>query len=247
MKKKFAAALMALSLGPICTAALTSDLEQADALYATRTETTGASEALALYEKAINADKSAVTAAWKAARACYWIGEHSEAKRDKLEYFQRGLRWATKATELDPKSVEAHFWVAGLNGSYGETKGILKSLMLLKPIRKELDTINRLNDRYQGGAGYRVLGIIDYKVPGLAGGSKKRAREQLNKALMIDPNNPFTQYYLAEFLFTAEADKKQALEHLDTLQKLSVSDDVDGPDLKMIQQKGERLRRQIGT
>lgn len=227
--------------------AAADSIEQADELYAARTETTGAEKALVVYEEILTKEPNSVEVLWKAARSCFWMGDHAADKKQKVADFEKGIAYAKRAVEIEPRSVDAHFWLAGLWGSYGETKGVLKSLSLVKPIRKELETVNRLNDRYQGGAGYRVLGIVDYKVPGFAGGSKKRAIEQLNKALTIDPSNAFNHYYAAEYFATAGGDKMKAVEHLDTLKDLETNDDVDAPDLKSIQTKGENLRRQIGT
>ncbi len=224
-----------------------ADLTKADQLYAQRTETTGAAEALALYEQAAAANPSEVAPLWKAARATYWLADHAKAKKEKIALFEKGIAIAKKAVELDPKSIEAHFWLGGLYGSYGEVKGVMKSLALVKPIRQEMNAINQLDEKFQGGAGYRVLGIVDYKVPGIAGGSKKRAREQLEKAVAMDPSNAFNQYYMAEFLGTAGGDKKKALEHLDILKGLTPTADVDAADLKMMKERGERLRGQIGT
>ena len=243
MRKLFLACLMLPLLGPAEEPSL---MELADKIFSTRTPETGADEALALYEKELQTQPTSAEAQWKAARACYWLADHGKSKKEKIKKFEQGIAFAEKAVALDPKSTDAHFWLSGLYGSYGELKGVLKSLALLKPIRTELHTINRLDDHYQGGAGYRILGIVDYKVPGFAGGSKKRARELLNKALAIDPNNPFNRYYMAEFLATAAGDKKTAREHLLILKDLAVNEDVDAPDLDQIKKKGEKLMTQIG-
>lgn len=219
-------------------------IERGDALYSQRTESDGAKQALAEFVKAASEDPSSVTPLWKAARACYWIADHTSSKKEKLALIEKGIALAQQAIALDPKCVEAHFWLGGIYGTYGETKGIMKSLAMVKPIREEMSTIIRLNDRYQGGAGYRVSGIVDYKVPSFVGGNKKRALEQLNKALAIDPTNAFNLYYMAEFL-SSNGGKQQAKEHLKTLQTLTTSEDVDGPDLKMIQEKGRKLQEKI--
>lgn len=247
MKKWFVGFLFFAGMISSSWADTSAVIDQADKIYAVRTETSGGQEALTLYEQVLSSEPTNATALWKAGRACYWIAENAKNKKEKMAAFDKGIAYTLKATELDPKSIDSHFWLAGLWGSYGEAKGVLKSLALVKPIRKELETINRLNDQYQGGAGYRILGIVDYKVPGFAGGSKKRAVEELNKAMAIDPNNAFNRYYMAEFLGTAMGKKKEAIEHLDVLKSLSASTDVDLPDLKRIQAKGERLRVQIGT
>ena len=101
--------------------------------------------------------------------------------------------------------------------------------------------MNRVNEHYQGGAGHRVLGIVDYKVPGIAGGSRKRAIENLTKALAIGPDNPFNHYYLAECLLELGR-KDEARTHLDAVARVGTSADVDAPDLASIQAKGAALR-----
>ena len=83
-----------------------------------------------------------------------------------------------------------------------------------------------------------MLGVVDYKVPGFIGGSKKRAKEELEKAVAMDPNNPFTHYYLAEFYkITGDAAKKKA--EIDALRTLLVSPDL-VPEQKMLQEKADR-------
>lgn len=221
-------------------------IDQGDRLFAARTESAGAPQALAYYIQAASAAPSAATPLWKAARACYWIGDHSKIKKEKIIAFEQGISFSEKAVQLDPSSPDAHFWLGGLYGSYGEVKGILKSLSLLKPIRKEMETLIKLNDRFQGGAGYRVLGIVDYKVPGFAGGDKKRALQELSKALAIDSGNAFNQFYMAEYLATAAGNKSGAREHLDAIRLLTPTADVDAADLKLVSGKADALRAQIG-
>ncbi len=91
-----------------------------------------------------------------------------------------------------------------------------------------------------------MLGIVDYKVPGFAGGNKKRSLEELNQALAIDPKNPFNQYYIAEYYATAVGEKPKAREHLSILSNLDVTTDTDAPDLAMMKARGEELLAKIG-
>lgn len=217
-----------------------------DALYARRENPADAQAAFIEYEKALAADPSSSEAAWKAARACHWIGDHARQKREKLAWYERGIEIARAAVERHPDSAECRFWLAGLYGSYGEARGVLKSLSLLKPIRRELREVVRIDPTYQGGAGYRVLGIVDYKVPPIAGGNKKRALELLEKSLAIDPEDPFTTYYLAEY-FSVVGEREAALEKLDSLRALAPGAEYDAADLKFIQAKGETLRKKLSS
>lgn len=214
-------------------------LKQADAAYAGRENIDQAKAALNLYEKAIAADPALVEAHWKGARAAWWVGDHVAKRSEKLALFQKGIDLAKQGVALDSASVQSHFWLGGNYGSFGEAKGVLKSLFLLKPIRKEMEEVIRLDDKYLGGGGYRVLGVVDYKVPGFAGGNTKRSLERLQKALSIDPNEPFTHFHLAEY-YKVTGNKAKAREHLQIIETLTVPE-ASLPELRMVQKKAEKL------
>jgi len=236
-------ALFLSVMNPVSAIAANAEIAAGDAAFAARTATTGAAEALALYEKA-GEGPDAVEARWKAVRALHWLGDQSTARKAKSDYFERGITAAQAAVAATPDRPEARFWLAALYGSYGESRGVLKSLKLVGPMREQLEAINRIDERYQGGGALRVLGVIDYKVPGFAGGSRKRAIERLERAVTIDPANAYNQFYLAEGLFEVGR-KEEVLEHLDTLAGLGTNADVDGPDLATVKKKGEELRKKL--
>jgi tetratricopeptide (TPR) repeat protein len=194
-------------------------LAQADAAYAQRTDLAKAQDALTAYGEGLREDPKDPVACWKAARAAWWVADHSEKKADKLVYFQKGIDYAKQGLANRSDCIECHFWLGANYGSFGESKGVMKSLSLVKPIRQEMAKVNRLNDHFMGGAGYRVLGTVDYKVPAIAGGSKKRALEELMKAFTIDPQDPFTLYYLAEYYKTV-GNKTQMNENWNAFQSL---------------------------
>jgi tetratricopeptide (TPR) repeat protein len=217
-------------------------LAQADDAYAKREDLPQAKIAMITYRRLAESNpKMAVEAYWKASRSAWWLGEHAQERAEKLQYFQTGMDLAQRAIALRPYAVEPHFWLGANEGSYGDAKGIMKSLSLVIPIRNEMEEVININDRYMGGGAYRVLGVVDYKVPALMGGSKKRAKEELEKALGMDPNNPFNHYYLAEYYkFTGDKAKKVA--ELVALRTLPVADDL-VPEQKMLQEKADRELR----
>jgi hypothetical protein len=236
--------LVAVFLGPSFLHAEegASLISQADAAYAKREDLPEAKIALITYERAAAALSSSTTAGlvecdWKASRAAYWLGDHEKDRSERMTYFSSGIALAQKAIAINPDSVEAHFWLGCNEGSYGDTKGVLKSLSLIKPIRHEMAEVIRLNDRYSNGGAYQVLGVVDYKVPGLMGGSKTRAKQELEKALSIGPNDPFNHYYMAEYDKTIGEDSKAKAE-IDILRTLTVEPDQ-VPELKMLQERAK--------
>lgn len=194
-----------------------------------------------IYERAATGADAphAVECYWKASRSAWWIGQHADDRAAQQVYHQKGMDLAKKAIHLNPDCVEAHFWLGGNQGSFGEAKGVLKSLSMVKLIRHEMAEVIRLNDHYLSGGVYHVLGAVDYKVPGFVGGSKKRAKEELEKALAIGPKDPFNHYYLLEFC-ALTGDKARARAEMEILRTLNVPPE-DEPELKMVQEKASRL------
>jgi tetratricopeptide (TPR) repeat protein len=238
-----AGCLLLLSWGARPARAANAEIQAGDALFSQRTPSTGAAAALSQYEKAMDGPDRP-EALWKAARALHWIGDQSSNRKEKLAAFEKGLAYAKEAVARAPERPEPHFWLAALYGSYGEARGVLKSLALVGPLREQLEAINRIDEHFQGGAGWRVLGIVDYKVPGFAGGSKKRALERLQKAMAMDPTNAFNVYYMAEG--SAECGRRDdAARYLDALARLTPTADVDAADLASMQRKGEAFRAKL--
>jgi tetratricopeptide (TPR) repeat protein len=231
-----------LFLVPYAIAGSNLKLQQADTLYSQRNDSAQAKASLDAYAGALKENPTDIEALWKSSRAAWWVGEHS-AQNEKAALFQKGIDWAKEAIRLNPDDLNAHFWLGANYGTFGEAKGVLKSLFLVKPIRQEMEEIIKRDSSFMGGAAYRVLGVVDYKVPGIAGGSQKRALENLTKAATYDANNPFNQYYLADY-FANRGEKDKAREHLSLLNSLSVAPDVQ-PDLLFMQEKGRRLAQTL--
>ena len=214
-------------------------IAQADAAYSQRDDVSQAKVAMLSYERAAAQDLSRTAEClWKASRTAWWLGEHGETRAERLSYYQKGIDLAKKVLALNPESVEGHFWLGGNLGSYGEVKGVLKSLSLVKPIRLEMGEVIRRNEHYLNGAAYHVLGAVDYKVPALMGGSKPRAKAELEKALSLGPSDPFNHYYMAEFAKTI-GDKARLQSELAALRTLQVAPE-DAPELKMVLEKAAR-------
>ena len=215
-------------------------LTQADAAYSKREDIPEAKIAMVIYERAAVTDSAhAVEAYWKASRAAWWLGENTADRVEQLQNFQTAIHFAQKAVQLNPDSVEAHFWLGANEGTYGKAKGVLKSLSLVKSIRHEMAEVLRLNDHYLSGAAYRVLGVVDLKVPALMGGNLTRSKEELDQALRLGPEDPFVHYdYVQFYLASNNSDKARAA--LQGLRALQVASEM-APEHKMLIAKAEKL------
>ncbi len=124
-----------------------------------------------------------------------------------------------KAIALRPNGVEGHYWLGVHTGSYGETRGVLKSLFLKNDIIDEMNKAIAIDGNYEKGGAYCVLGRLYFKVPGLFGGSNKKSRQNLEKCRQIAPKNSVNLLFLAETYWDMDEeeaghpDSGRALEH----------------------------------
>jgi tetratricopeptide (TPR) repeat protein len=144
-------------------------------------------------------DPGAFDAAWKLARADYWLGGHApEAERRR--FLEDGITAGQKAIALQPNRPEGHFWVAANMGALAESFGLRQGLKYRRPVREELETVLRLDPAFQQGSADRALGRWYFKVPGLFGGSHKQAEAHLRASLTYNPNSTASHFFLAEVL-----------------------------------------------
>jgi tetratricopeptide (TPR) repeat protein len=244
MLKAIKAAFLALTVGAFTPASWAASpvslIAQADAAYAKRDDVPEAKIAMVLYERAAFSDTThAVEGYWKASRAAWWLGENAADRNEQLQDFQTAIGLAQKAVQLNPDSVEAHFWLGANEGMLGKAKGVFKSLSLVKPIRHEMAEVIRLNDRYLNGAAYRVLGVVDFKVPALMGGNLTRAKEELDKTFLMGPNDPFVHFDYIQY-YKVIGDQEKARHALADLRALMVPPEL-APEQKMLIRKAEKL------
>jgi tetratricopeptide (TPR) repeat protein len=191
-------------------------LSQPRAAYELRSSPAKAKAAVDLFGKALKADPKSYEASWEGARACYYYGHYDLADApdsEVLALFQEGIGRARAAVALNPKGAEGHFWLGVLDGVYGETKGIFKSLSMVPEIKQEMAAALAINPSVEGGGPDRVLGRLYFKLPGFKGGDNKKSIEHLEKSLQDAPTNALTRLYLAE-TYKSEGMKDKALEQV---------------------------------
>jgi len=218
-------------------------IAQGDKLYAEMKDMATAQEALSKYREAAIKAENKFEVFWKLSRILYYIGTRTESKKEKKIIFGQGLYYAKKAVALEPEKPDGHYWLGVNYGVYGQARGMLKSLSFVKPIKEAMNKVIELDRGYEDGGPDRVLGRVYFKVPGFAGGSKKKSLEHLLKSKELAPNEALTRCYLADALLSfKEVDKaREELEYV-----LSIESDprwIAGVDVhkkdakKMLQKK----------
>jgi tetratricopeptide (TPR) repeat protein len=168
-----------------------------DSLYADR-----ARQAAALWSAALAADPASFDAAWKLARADYWLGGHAPGTERRV-FLEGGIAAGRTATALDARRPEGHFWMAANMGALAESYGLRAGLKYRKRIKEELQTVLRIDPAYQQGSADRALGRWYYRVPGLFGGDRTLAEEHLRASLRYNPSSTASHYFLADVLIDA--------------------------------------------
>src|ERR671924_1629464 len=183
----------------------------ADALFSYGEDTARDLQALATLTRALVTDAHNYQVLWRAARAYYQVGEDA-SDREKQRYFERGIETGQRAVAQQPAGVEGHFWLAANYGGLSEIQGIWQAFQMVKKVRAEMEAALRLQPDYEDGSAYRALGEIARQLPGVLGGSLKRAIAYFEQGLRVAPQNMGLKLALAKAYL--EAGQRQASQQL---------------------------------
>jgi tetratricopeptide (TPR) repeat protein len=192
----FLATVATLSIFGMTTATQTSVPDDPDALYAMREDWGSATRSADLWEQHASTNYEA---AWKLARACYWLSSHGpdDGRRRQLE---RGVSAGENAVRLGSDQPEGHFWLAVDMGRLAQAAGLRTELKYRGRIKSEMERVLSIDAHYQNGSADAVLGEWYRTVPRLFGGSHHEAEVHYRRALEIDPRNPPALQYYAQYL-----------------------------------------------
>jgi hypothetical protein len=167
-----------------------------DALYARREDLDSARRATEIWARRAAAGID-FESAWKLARASYWIGTQG-LKDERRAALERGVKAGEQAARLEPKRPEGHFWMAANMGALAESFGLRQGLRYRGRIKDALERVLAIDPAWLQGSADRALGRWYFRVPGLFGGSDRKAREHLEKALAYHPQSTLTLLFLAD-------------------------------------------------
>jgi predicted Zn-dependent protease len=149
-----------------------------------------------MLRQARTADPNSYDALWRLAKFNYYLAIHTEGdEQDKA--FREGIDAGKAAVALQGNKPEGHFWLgANYGGSLEE--GAIFGLATVEDVRNEMQAVLKLDEGYQDGSAYMVLGLVDLKAPKLLGGDSHKAVEQLEKGLRFGESNALLRLHLAE-------------------------------------------------
>jgi tetratricopeptide (TPR) repeat protein len=173
-------------------------IAKADKLFAGRDNLESLKQAVALMEDLAKREPANFDAFWRLARYKFYLADHEKDDSKKGKILGTAMDAGKKAVELDSSRVEGHFWLAASTGEYADLKGALKSLSLVRTVRREFEAALAINPSYENGDIYSALGQIDLSLPKLLGGNDRRGLERLEAGLKVGPNNSDLKVTLAE-------------------------------------------------
>jgi len=126
------------------------------------------------------------------------------AKKDaqRAEIADLGVDAAREAIHLAPKNAVAHYWLGMNLGQSARTK-TLGALHLVRQMEDEFKQALQLDPKVDHAGPDRSLGYLYRDAPGwpTSIGSKKKAREHLERAVQLQPDFPDNQLALLETLY----------------------------------------------
>jgi tetratricopeptide (TPR) repeat protein len=223
------------------TRTLSGPVQQADDYYLGRRNLDNVRTSLHLLRQEVAEHPNDYEAWWRISMFTCYLARHAPAE-EMMDHLAEGAEAGRNAVALSPDSPEGHFWLGANLGLTAEKRSFLKALSLVDSIRKEMETVMRLDPDYEQAAGMRTLGRLDYRAPFFKGGDKRRSVELLQQSLERFPKNSMTMLYLADS-YLALGRRKEAFDLLEQILNLC-PDPLYGPEQEENQEVArERLAR----
>jgi tetratricopeptide (TPR) repeat protein len=207
--------LLSLSLSPLnsLSYAQAGPYDSGDAAFKNRGVPEQAHKALTLYREYFKKNPKDPEAGWRVAAGCYFVGMRlTQTQGEKSKLHTEGVEAAQAGIAADPKCGACYFWKAINLALLGQTKGSLKMFFTLGEIKENLKKSIEIDPAYMGAGAYRLQGQIEQELPGIVGGSNKKARAFYEKAIETAPEEPLNYIFMAKLLALEFDDLKAALE-----------------------------------
>jgi tetratricopeptide (TPR) repeat protein len=215
---------------------------EAEALYEGREDLNKARVAVASLRQARVADYGNYEAAWKLARAAFYVGDHSDNDSEIDDMFREGTEAGKAAVALQPDKADGHFWL-GANYGGAAAHSTLANLSSFQDIKREMEAVLKIDESYQGYSAYLGLGRLYLQAPRAFGGDTAKAIEYLEKGVKLSPNNTMMRFHLAEAY--AEANRNaEAKKQIETI-KASTPDPAYAAEHKDAVAKADKLLQKL--
>ena len=171
-------------------------IAEAEPLYDGREDMTKARTAVTALRQAHAADYGNYEAAWKLARAAFYVGDRTDVDTEQDAMFKEGIDAGKAAVQLQPNKPDGHFWL-GANYGGSAAHSTLSNLSSFQDIKGEMEAVLKIDEGYQGYSAYLGLGRLYLQAPKMLGGDPAKAVQYLEKGVKFNPTNTLMRYELA--------------------------------------------------
>ena len=192
-----AAVLAAVLAVPLAVPAQTSTEQAQTLLSSYREDITRIDRARDLLEAAVARDGTDVRTLVLLSRAWFLYAENrTETEEARLAAYEKGRAAAERAIAGAPNDPGGHLWLAINLGSWAQVKGLFRSLLTLNTVRREVDTVLRLDPNNVDA--HIMAGSLNREIPAIMGGDKAKAEEHFKTAQRLAPHRSGGRIELAK-------------------------------------------------
>jgi tetratricopeptide (TPR) repeat protein len=217
-------------------------IAEAETLYEGREDIQKARVAVASLRQARIADYGNYEAAWKLARAAFYVGDRTDSDSERDDLFREGTEAGKAAVQLQPDKPEGHFWL-GANYGGAAAHSTIANLSSFQDIKREMEAVLKIEEGYQGYSAYLGLGRLYLQAPRILGGDTAKAIEYLEKGIKLNPNHGLMRFHLAEAYESSNRDA-EAKKQIEALMALT-PDPKYTAEHKSAIEKGKKLLEKI--
>ncbi len=189
-------------------------------------------KALDLCMEAVKKDPNNFKANWMAAQACRKYGMDAQELgladwKDTCKlYGKKGMAYAEKAIELEPKKADGYYWYGMNVGIYADSVSILTALKegLKDKTQNSFETAYKIDKYYEDAGPMAALGRFWYVLPWPLNDEDKSMdyfREYQKTEFFGTEDNVQVNVYFAELLMESSKTEKEAKALLEEVPKIS--------------------------
>jgi predicted Zn-dependent protease len=193
-------------------------IAEADKFYAERADLVKVRQGIVSLRQAQADDPANYDLTWRLAKFNYYLGAHSPNSNEQDKAFHEGIEAGKLAVKLRDGKPEGHFWLGANYGGSAQIS-ILSGLSEIDDIKREMETVLKLDEGFQSGSAYMVLGQVYLQAPRLLGGDVQKAIGYLEKGTKFGPDNALLRLRLAQAYAEAHRndDARKQIEVLTTM------------------------------
>ncbi len=199
-----------LEYSPLLDQGLLGEGRQA---YRERADLDRARDSYDLFKKHLEQNPGDPVAAWHFSLSCYYVGKRasrgdSEAQK---RIHDEGRIAADRALKEDPECGPCHLLSAINHALWAEKVGLFRTIVGLPKVLSHLRRATSLAPKFGGAAALRVHATIMKVLPRMLGGGKQKARELIEEAIVVAPDEPLNYEILADILIEKYKDPDAAV------------------------------------